>query len=931
MAGGLPTATGALNGVIDTATGAGAAHVCVTASPSGSSSPWAPAHLTGTSRSGDYQLFGLAPGRYRISAVSCPRPGTTGHAVEPAREPVARFDETVVAGVDRKLRAEVLPPPVVRLSSSGVLPRADVSPARASASLGAGVRISGLVERADGALVKDSCVLASESRADSGYAVEVSTDGGRYAVGGLPPGRWTVMFSACGRRLDLAPQWWDRKSSERDATVLDLKHGSDARDVDGYLVTGAEISGRVVDEAGAGLGRICVEAANGDVESETETDKQGDFTVRSLSTGRYSLTAAPCGTSRNVAQETLPNRVAVRDDHTTTGVTVRLPPGGTVSGTITTAGGQPLSGICVEASGEALVNALSEGEPASTDASGRFVIDQLPPGSYDVEAGAEGCGNTGNYVTEYYPGVASGLDAESVAVHSGATTTADISLEPGASVEGQVRTSAGRGLQSCVALGATSGFLEATVEPLPDAVDVLYEYGGLSNAKGRFDVEHVPPGVYSVLFLPGCAERRTRFAATYLGGTAVGPGRLLSVSEGETVRGLGVAASRGVTLTGRFLEEGRPARESSPSCLTLEQPRSAAGVLEAQLSVGRTGAFTVRGMPPGRYLIEAWDCSARSSFAPRWAGGANRPSAAQPVRLVAGRERHVEFDLRRAATISGEVTVPPGASPRGVCIFAYNAVEFAEEAASASGRYLLGGLGSGSYDVEFFGCGRASNEVGVLTRNLLLQTGRQTTGVDATLTPGGTVTGALESPGGGPVAASCVYAVAANPDLVSGSAISTPEGAFVLRGVPPGTDELRVDPGCEVPDGFAPAALGSLTVAAGATTSLGTLVGPEQGGISGVVTSSTAVPLPGICVTAYPLGRTAALSSPELSETDASGQYALEWLGAGRYDIEFTAGCGSSGYAAQWWKGSVDRSGARPVRVRNDTGSSGIDATMAGG
>jgi hypothetical protein len=46
---------------------------------------------------------------------------------------------------------------------------------------------------------------------------------------------------------------------------------------------------------------------------------------------------------------------------------------------------------------------------------------------------------------------------------------------------------------------------------------------------------------------------------------------------------------------------------------------------------------------------------------------------------------------------------------------------------------------------------------------------------------------------------------------------------------------------------------------------------------------------------------------------------------AGRYQVEFTAGCGDARYATRWYRGATSRSGARPVIVSAGSVTTGID------
>ena len=62
-----------------------------------------------------------------------------------------------------------------------------------------------------------------------------------------------------------------------------------------------------------------------------------------------------------------------------------------------------------------------------------------------------------------------------------------------------------------------------------------------------------------------------------------------------------------------------------------------------------------------------------------------------------------------------------------------------------------------------------------------------------------------------------------------------------------------------------------------------------------------------------------------LAITAAGGRYELDGLAAGRYQVEFTAGCGDTRYAARWYQGATTRRGARPVTVTAGSVTTGID------
>jgi hypothetical protein len=80
----------------------------------------------------------------------------------------------------------------------------------------------------------------------------------------------------------------------------------------------------------------------------------------------------------------------------------------------------------------------------------------------------------------------------------------------------------------------------------------------------------------------------------------------------------------------------------------------------------------------------------------------------------------------------------------------------------------------------------------------------------------------------------------------------------------------------------------------------------------------------GICVTA-----TTALSAvPVVAITQAGGEYSLLGLAPGNYRVEFSSGCGASGYVTQWWNGKASAGAANTVKATAATTTTGINASL---
>jgi hypothetical protein len=100
----------------------------------------------------------------------------------------------------------------------------------------------------------------------------------------------------------------------------------------------------------------------------------------------------------------------------------------------------------------------------------------------------------------------------------------------------------------------------------------------------------------------------------------------------------------------------------------------------------------------------------------------------------------------------------------------------------------------------------------------------------------------------------------------------------------------------------------------------------SDGQITGTVSGPSASPLPGACVTAFPVSAPGSL--PVVAVTGTSG-YTLADLVPGQYKLRFSTGCGALGYATHWWKDAASHSAATVITVGPSKDVSGISATLS--
>ncbi len=128
------------------------------------------------------------------------------------------------------------------------------------------------------------------------------------------------------------------------------------------------------------------------------------------------------------------------------------------------------------------------------------------------------------------------------------------------------------------------------------------------------------------------------------------------------------------------------------------------------------------------------------------------------------------------------------------------------------------------------------------------------------------------------------------------------------------------------------AAANLVTVSAGVTTTGISAALRPLGAITGRVTNLAHAGVGGECVTAMPFGAgldpaSGTAPAPDIAISRVTGRYTLLDLAPGQYKIEFSVGCGDSGFATQWWNNASSAKSASVVTVGFKT-VTGIDATL---
>jgi hypothetical protein len=424
-----------------------------------------------TANDGTYNVFGLAPGSYRLGFSDLAGDLLTEYwDDQPTLQTADEID--LVEGERTENKDAVL---AVAGSVSGTVTDG-TGPAQ-------GVDVQILQYEEDGEYYAN----VTDARTDQ-Y--------GRYTLTGLAPGSYKVRFSDQDGRF--VPEYWNDKATLDAADDIEVASAEHVEDKDAVLAAAASIAGTVTDGTHP-LQGISVSVYRYDPTYEyyeslstVTTDADGDYVVGGLVPGDYRLGFSDDdgewgfeywddATSVRSAAD-----IPVGEGEQAADMNAVLQPAGTIEGTVTS-GGDPVEDIIALAFAyDPEVGSYEQrGTYTTTAADGSYVIGGLAPGSYRV--GFQH--GEGDYVTEYWDDQLTIRTAEAIPVAEGEhVTDKHADLAPGASISGTVTHSAGSGTQLyAVAYILRGGEYEGTA------------YAGV-NGTGDYEFVGLTPGSYRIGF-----------------------------------------------------------------------------------------------------------------------------------------------------------------------------------------------------------------------------------------------------------------------------------------------------------------------------------------------------------------------------------------------------------------------------------------------
>ena len=249
--------------------------------------------------------------------------------------------------------------------------------------LAIGGSIIGTVTDANGNPISNLWIWASDYYGSSWGNGDHTDPNGEYEIVGLPTGTYKVEVSTWG--TDYVRQFYNQQADWRMANGVSVRTGEHTQNINFTLIVGASLSGYVKNLTGDPIWEVQINCSVDDVyyAYDVTTDTNGFYEARGLLPG-YSYRAAAYP-PRDSDYKITRIYVDVPEANDYTAPDIVLQTGAlTVSGKVTDkATGEPLKNIWVSCHLEDL---HIWGGNASTDASGTYVLTNLPPGEVEIRA-----------------------------------------------------------------------------------------------------------------------------------------------------------------------------------------------------------------------------------------------------------------------------------------------------------------------------------------------------------------------------------------------------------------------------------------------------------------------------------------------------------------------------------------------------------------
>lgn len=613
-------------------------------------------------------------------------------------------------------------------------------------------RISGVVRDETGAAIS-GIDLTLYRNTDLGNRLQrITTDAnGAYTFGQLSAGLYRIVLADPALRYP-SPQYYQDAVGLTTATDIAVS-GAPVTGVDLVLYTGGQLRGQVTGVAHMPLANVEVRAYqrgnSSRVAQRAVTDSAGNYVLAALGSGFYYLEYQDLSHRYyptfygNVSAYYNSIPIGVSAGGSVEQLDITLAPAGNIQGQVKNAEGLPLANITVQAE-------LDYGSyiiaTTTSDAEGHYALGPLSANSYMVRF----VDPTERYAPQFYNNTVFPNEA-GVLVGEGQTVAGiDVILVKQGAAQGLVTTQGGDPL---------AGILVRAI----GEHDFASSPSTHTDAQGGYLLEGLTPDRYQIEFSnpEGLYLRQYYSNATSLSAAAWITGFPMQI-----ITNVNASLAIGGAITGTIkTADGSALQALQIQAIPQTAPMTATTALDTYTADAHY-TYTIGGLLPGDYLVQVFSARAVEYYndvtARKWA---------TPVTVTAGQfTRDTNFvlgDAADAATISGTVRGPAGQPLYGIAVRAYcldctasplavplTDMSTASITTDSNGQYRLAGLTPGRYRLRF-GTYTTLNQANyafeyyddartlATATDLELAPRQQQGGLDATLAPGGAITGVI--------------------------------------------------------------------------------------------------------------------------------------------------------------------------------------------
>jgi len=734
-------------------------------------------------------------------------------------------------------------------------------------------------------------------------------------------------------------EWYNDKPDYVTADPVAVTVGSTTSGIDAQLATGGSISGKVLNSSGAGISGVSIlvyaSTNSSSSYSSTTTDSSGNYSIQKLISGSYKVYFSSTG---NYFPEWYNDKysfgsadlVTVTVGSTTTGINAQLTTGGSISGKVTDSSAAGISDVPVEV--YALSNSSYSFKSATTDSLGNYTLKGLPSGSFKIFMNP-----TGNFLPEWYNDKPSFGAANAVAVTAGNTTSGiNAQLALGGSIYGKITNSSGAGIINVL----------AQVYTLPNFLVTESK----TDSSGNYTIQRLPSGSYKIYFNTAPVTFDGPGAGNYLSEwyndePSFGTANPVTVTAGNTTSGINAQLTTGGSISGKVTDSSGAGISGVPiDVYTLSNSSSSF----RSATTDSSGNYTVRGLPSGSYKV----CfSSDGNHLGKWYNDKSNFDPANPVTVTAGSATSgINAQLESGGCISGKVTDPFGAGIHYVSVLVYvlsdSSSSFNSAITDSSGNYTVEGLPSGSYKVNFTTYNETflgewyNDKPSFGTANAVAVTaGNTTSGINAQLALGGSITGIVTDFAGAGINAFYVgngirfvsvrvYTLNSSYSYYKYSTTDS-SGKYEVSGLPSGSYKVNFSPfGSYVAEWYNDkvdfVTADRVAVTAGNTTSGINAQLAIGGSISGRVTDSAGTGISDVAVRVFKPSSSSSYFKSGI--TDLWGNYEVQGLPSGSYKVYFY---NTGDYVSEWYNDKSSFDSADSVAVTAGNTTSGINAQLA--